>query len=212
MENQQQVDALIEHLRTQKLNTKTAEYRWDRQSGALHLRADFDNGSVFTLCLLDQTHAGMIRDLFQDNLKARFAEESEFRDLLKLELGKRYTIIVENGFGLGVNAIQFVPVRIQVGRFAQHAHCIDLVIRIKRKRDFSVIKFYGKKSYAIFRDWLEINTDFLGPVDNSGPMPCRQSKYLSFDDRYMTDAIASAGVAPIYQNIVTCRPETGGAR
>lgn len=212
MEDQTQLDALLEHLRTQKLRTATAEYHWDRPSGALCIRADFDNGTSFNFRLLAPNNAGTIRDLFQENLKARFAEECEYRDLLKLEVGKRYTILVESEFGLGVHAIQFTLERIQVGRFAQYSHCIDLIVWIKRKRDPRVIQFYGKKSYAIFQDWLEIDTDPLGPVDNSGPLPCRQSKYLSFDDRYMTDAIASAGVAPLYQNIISCRREKGGAQ
>lgn len=199
MENQNQIDYLIAHLRGEKLRTSTAEYRWERSSGTLIIRADFENGTEFKLQLPNPANAGTLRELFQENLKARFAEECEYRDLLKLEPGKRYTLLVDSEMGLGVHAIQFALETIRVGRFAQYAHCIELIVKIKRKRDPRVIQFYGKKSFAIFEGWLEINTDPFGPADTSGPLTCRRSKYLSFDERYMTDAIRAAGVKPLYE-------------
>ncbi len=209
MENQKQLESLTEHLRSHKIRTSTAEYRWDRSSGALVLRAAFDNGTSFNFYVMNPPNAGEIRDLYQENLKARFAEESEFKDLLKLDLRKRYTILLESEFGLGVNSLQFTLERIQVGRFAQHAHCIDLVVQIKRKRDLRILKFYGRMSFALFDGWIEINTDPFGPVDTSGVLPSRQSKYASFDDRYMTDAIGSAGSAPLFQRVESHRREKG---
>jgi hypothetical protein len=201
MNDQNQIDSLVAHLRNEKLRTSTAEFRWERSSGTLFIRADFENGAIFALQLSSPTNAGTLRDLFQENLKARFAEECEFRDLLKLETGKRYTALLESEFGLGVHAIQFVLDTVRVGRFAQYAHCIDLIVKIKRKRDLQAFKFYGKKSFAIFDGWIEVNTDPFGPVDNSGVLPSRQSKYLSFDERYMTDAIRAAGVKPLCEKL-----------
>lgn len=201
MTDQNQIDSLIAHLRAEKLRTSTAEFRWERSSGSLFVRADFENGTNFDLRLLQPENAGTLRDLFQENLKARFAEESEFKDLLKLKPGKRYTVLLDSEFGLGVHAIQFALDTVRVGRFAQYVHCVDLIVKIKRKRDLQALKFYGKKSFAIFYGWLEINTDPFGPVDNSGALPSRQSKYLSFDERYMTDAIRAAGVKPLYEKL-----------
>lgn len=201
MTDQNQLDSLIAHLRIEKLRTSTAEFRWERSSGTLFIRADFENGAVFTLQLSSPTNAGTLRDLFQENLKARFAEECEFRDLLKLGSGKRYTVLLDSEFGLGVHAVQFVLDAIRVGRFAQYAHCVDLIVKIKRKRDLRAFKFYGKKSFAIFDGWIEINTDPFGPVDNSGVLPTQRSKYLSFDERYMADAIRAAGRKPLYEKL-----------
>lgn len=212
MENEMTIPQLIGLLTSSDLIPDSTETRLDRQSGALRIRAKFANGECVDMDITGKKDIADIYDLFQENLKRVFARDCEYRDLLKLEIGKRYTILVESEFGLGVHAIQFTLEKIRVGRFAQYAHCIDLIIRIKRKRDPRVIQFYGKKSFAIFQNWIDINTDPLGPVDNSGPLSCRQSKYLSFDDRYMTDAVASAGETPLYQSVVPCRREKGGVR
>lgn len=121
--------------------------------------------------------------------------------LQKLEIGKRYTILVENEMGFGVSAIQITLDSIRVGRYAQYDNCINLIFKRKGARSLSGIAFYGSKSFAIFEGWIELNTEPFGPAENHGVMTVRKMKYASCDERFMTDAIASSKSAPLFYKL-----------
>lgn len=202
MENQ--ISQLIAHLENHDLVQSTSETWIDRPSNTLRVRASFVNGGSFSLDVSDREALVKIRTLFQKNLMRVFARTSEFRELFKLQIGERYTIVVQNEMGFGVNAVQFTLDSFSVGRYAQHDNCIDLIFKPKRKRNLHCIKFYGRKHFAIFAGWVDINTDPFGPAEENGIMTVRKMKYASCDDRFLTDAIASASVAPIISKL----PET----
>lgn len=211
MENQDQINQLIEHLEKFDLVQAPSEKWQDRSSGILRVRASFENGQSFTLDIADRETIAKVNALFQTNLKRVFARTSEFRDLLNLKVGERYTIVVDSEIGLGVYAIQFKLDQIKVGRYAQYDNCVELIFKPKGKRNLRGLQFYGNKPFAVFPDWVNVNTDPFGPVDDSGPLSCRRSKYSSFDERYLTDAIRSSGVSPVYANLTPLRSK-GGVR
>ena len=201
MENQEQIKNLISHLQEHSLVLSPSETWLDRQSETLCVRATFENGEKFQVNVTEKDSIAKIRVLWQENLKTVFAKTSEYRDLLKLQVGKRYTVIVDSEMGLGVVATQIALQDIRVGRYAQYDNCIELIYKRKGVRNLRGMQFYGKKPFAIFEGWIEVNTDPFGHEDRTGPLVCRQSKYLSFDDRYMTDAIAMAGINPLYTKL-----------
>ena len=59
-----------------------------------------------------------------------------------------------------------------------------------------------------FEGWIDVDTNPFGPEIDEGRVTVKRSKYLSFDDRYMTDAITAAGVKPLYEKLFPMqRPE-----
>lgn len=123
---------------------------------------------------------------------------NQFSDLLSLESGKRYTIIVENEMGFGVSAVQFTFQESKMRRFAQYENCVEIIFTPKKKRNLHSIKFYGKRDFAIFEGWVELNTDPFSAPEDQGIMVVRRMKYSSCDSRFMDDAIASVKMAPLF--------------
>lgn len=123
---------------------------------------------------------------------------NQFSDLLNLEVGKRYTVIVENDMGFGVNAVQFTFHSSKLGRFAQYEHAVEVIFTPKKKRNLHSIKFYGKKDFALFEGWVDVNTDAFSAPEDQGIMVVRRMKYSSCDSRFMDDAIASVKATPLF--------------
>lgn len=207
MENQ--ISQLITHLENHDLVPSTSETWIDRPSHILRVRASFVNGGSFTLDVSDRETLVKIRVLFQKNLMRVLARTSDFRDLLKLQIGERYTVLVTNEMGFGVSAVQITLDTFGVGRYAQYDNCIDLIFKQKGKRNLRSIKFYGRKPFAIFAGWVNVNTDPFSAAEDQGPVTVRKMKYASCDDRFMTDAIASAGVAPIFSKLFETNNKQG---
>lgn len=123
---------------------------------------------------------------------------NQFSDLLNLEVGKRYTVIVENDMGFGVNAVQFTFHSSKLGRFAQYEHAVEVIFTPKQKRNLHGIKFYGKKDFALFEGWVDVNTDAFSAPEDQGIIVVRRMKYSSCDSRFMDDAIASVKATPLF--------------
>lgn len=123
---------------------------------------------------------------------------NQFSDLLNLESGKRYTVIVENEMGFGVNAVQFTFHSSKLGRFAQYENAVEVIFTPKKKRNLHSIKFYGKKDFALFDGWVDVNTDPFSAPEDQGVMVVRRMKYSSCDSRFMDDAIASVNATPLF--------------
>lgn len=122
---------------------------------------------------------------------------NQFSDLLNLENGKRYTIIVENDMGFGVNAVQFTFHSSKLGRFAQYENAVEVIFTPKKKRNLHSIKFYGKRDFVLFEGWVEVDTNPFGPYEDQGIVVSRKMKYSSCDSRFMDDAIASVKATPL---------------
>lgn len=122
---------------------------------------------------------------------------NQFSDLLNLETGKRYTVIVENDMGFGVKAVQFTFHSLKLGRFAQYENAVEVIFTPKKKRNLHSIKFYGKKDFALFEGWVDVNTDPFSAPEDQGIMVVKRMKYSSCDSRFMDDAIASVKATPL---------------
>jgi hypothetical protein len=194
----EQINQLLEALKTHDLNHTCSQSWIDRASGTLRARATFENGSKFELDIADKSQIPVVQSLFQENLKRVFSRVSEFRDLMTLQAQKKYTLIVNSELGFGVSAIQFTMHTVQVGRYAQYDNCIEIIFTPKRKRNLHSIKFYGKKDFALFEGWVEVDTNMFAEPEDQGIIVVRKAKYPSFDDRFMDDAIASVKVAPLF--------------
>ena len=125
---------------------------------------------------------------------------SQFKDFASLIQGERYTVLYLNEMGMGASSVQFVHHEARFGSYAQHSDAVQLIMKPKRKREFRQMWFHGSKEFAVFQGWVELDTEmFSAPVDD-GLFTSRKAKYLSFDKRYLFDAIKSAKVAPLFQS------------
>lgn len=197
----EQLNQLIAHFQNHELVPAQSECWLDRSAATLRVAAVFDNGTRFDLDITDRENIARVQIYFQEQLKRIFARTSEFRDLLKLELGKRYTVLVENEMGFGVSAVQITLDSIRAGRYAQYDNCINLIFKRKGARSLAGMAFYGLKSFAIFEGWVDLNTDPFGPAENQGPVTVKKMKYVSCDERFMSDAIATAKAAPLFSKL-----------
>lgn len=123
-------------------------------------------------------------------------EISEFKDFSKLERGGKYTLVLEGEMGF-VSKIHFTFEALKHGSFAQYTDSVELIFKITRKRNFSCVRFYGSKSFALWEGFVDPQVDpFTTPV-TEGIMTVQRTKYLSCDPRYLTDAINSVSQKPL---------------
>ena len=123
----------------------------------------------------------------------------QFHALTTLECDQKYTLLVMNAFGIGTNVIQLTLSEVKVSPYAQYAESVQLIFKPKGKRNLRGIRFHGSELCAIWKGWLDINSDaFEAPTLSESGFICGKSRYLSFDSRYITDAIESVPVSPLF--------------
>lgn len=124
----------------------------------------------------------------------------EFHALTQLEKGQKYTLLTQ-GF-LGVVAIQIILYEVRVGPWAQYSESVELIFKPKAKRNLRGLRFHGRESCVVWQGWIEVDTDpFRASEKSLDGVTIQQSRYLSFDSRYFTDAIASVSAAPFFSNV-----------
>ena len=128
-----------------------------------------------------------------------------FLALTRLEKGERYTLITLSGFGVGVCSSLFTLQDVKVSEYAQYSESVQLIFKLKGARTLKAMRFHGSKSFAIWKGWHDIKTDaFSSPEvteSNGTQITVSRSRYSSFDERYLTDAIASISIAPLFSKL-----------
>lgn len=126
----------------------------------------------------------------------------EFHALTQLESGQKYTLLVMSEFGIGAIAMQITLAEVKVSSYAQYSESVQLIFKPKGKRTLRGYRVHGSQSCAIWKGWLDIDTNaFEVPILSESGLICRKSRYLSFDAGYMTDAIASAKAVPMFSKV-----------
>lgn len=174
-------------------------YRIDRTT--YKFTVVFRNGQVFDVASSDTSEINNLTNLIQVHLKNHFAKTSEYKDLLSLESGKRYTLLVMSDFGIGVHAIHLTMEKTKVGKYAQYSDALELIFKPKNKRILRVLQFYGKKEFAIWENWIAVDTEAFTKGEDTPFATVKRSKYPSFDKRYLTDAIASVSEKPLFAKL-----------
>lgn len=128
-----------------------------------------------------------------------------FLALTSLKKGERYTLLTMSGFGIGVCASVFTLQDVKVSEYAQYSESVQLIFKLKGARTLQGMRFHGSKSFAIWKGWHNIKTDaFSSPEvteSNGTQVTVSRSLYSSFDERYLTDAIASVSTAPLFSKL-----------
>ena len=126
---------------------------------------------------------------------------SQFKGFADLVKGERYTILFLNELGFGANSVQFTHEESKFRSYAQYTDALQLVMKPKGKRQLRQMWFYGNKEFVVWKDWVRLDTDFLGASTDEGPFTVRKSKYASFDKRYLRDAIRSTPLKPLFSSV-----------
>ena len=126
----------------------------------------------------------------------------EFHALTQLKKGEKYTLLTMSQLGIGAVSFQITVEGVKVGRYAQYEESVQLIFKRKGKRKLDGLRFHGSKSCAIRNGWIDLYTDpFTAPRLGATGFFSYESRYVSFDQRYMTNAIVSAPVPPIFTKL-----------
>lgn len=126
----------------------------------------------------------------------------EFHALTNLEKARKCTLLIPSSLGIGAVSLQITIENVTVSKYAQYEESVQLIFKLKGKRNLQGTRFHGSQSVAVWEGWVEIHIDpYSAPMISKSGLVGRESRYLSFDDRYMTDAITSVNVAPIFSKI-----------
>lgn len=189
---------LIEKLKTVKIDL--VKSHWHKSSGqGLCLNVVLEDGSACT----DQIWEGDIIECVERILvlhrSMQKMETSRYKELAGLKKGQKYTLLSTNDFG-GANSTQITLEEVIFTKYAQYDDAVKIVFKKKRGRNLVSRYVYGIKQISVYAGWIELDTNmYTEPrtCPKSG-LTVKESKYLSCDDRYFTDALASAKSAPLF--------------
>lgn len=124
----------------------------------------------------------------------------EFHFITTLEKGQRYTVLVHGIFG--AVAIRLTLEDVKVSEYAQYSESVLLIYKPKGKRNSKGMRFHGRETCVIWSGWVELDTNpFSAPTVTESGLVCKAGKYASCDSRFMTDAIASTTIQPIFSKL-----------
>lgn len=106
-----------------------------------------------------------------------------------LQPGGRYTLVFHNEFGFPVaQKVTFWGYAMRT--YAQHSDVVQLTVAYRGGKTQWLKLFIGYEPLLIFRGWQELPGSALWDVKrSSGDATMRVSKYESFSDQYIEDAL-----------------------
>lgn len=106
-----------------------------------------------------------------------------------LQPGGRYTLVFHNEFGFPVaQKVTFWGYAMRT--YAQHSDVVQLTVAYRGGKTQWLKLFIGYEPLLIFRGWQELPESALWDVKgSSGDTTMRVSKYESFSDQYIEDAL-----------------------
>ena len=106
-----------------------------------------------------------------------------------LQPGGRYTLVYHNEFGFPVaQKVTFWGYAMRT--YAQHSDVVQLTVAYRGGKTQWLKLFIGYEPLLIFRGWQELPESALWDVKgSSGDTTMRVSKYGSFSDQYIEDAL-----------------------
>lgn len=111
--------------------------------------------------------------------------------------------LVGPGSLCGCYKIQGKVISVEVSGYAQYSHGVKLVLKPFRKKLARQYRFYGTPYYnnypAVYKGYVDVDTNpFTDKEISPNGTTVQTSKYLSGDERYLTDALASTTEKPVF--------------
>lgn len=135
---------------------------------------------------------------------AKVTRCDDFKKLLELKKGAKYTIVRSGGMGF-VFSVCCVLEEVRVEPYAQYPETFLLVVKPQRKRSLVGYRVYnspGRGELVIWEGYENPNVDMFGPARPSVTgMVVRESRYSSCDPRYMIDAFNSVSKEPVFARL-----------
>ncbi len=186
---------IIDTLRISDLILKSVNYFSPSRDGSYSFLGNFVNGSSFNLFIHNKEECKLLIEALKLKLHAQYSLTSQFKDFLQLKVGEKYTLAMMGDMGF-VFSRQFIFHSLEFGKYAQYTDSVKLIFKEKRKCNLAAITFYERKSFAIWAGFVEPNTDIYGGAKEEGGLIIQESKYLSCDSQYFTDALKSVDQKP----------------
>lgn len=117
--------------------------------------------------------------------------------MVNLIPGKKYTFVGFSEFGFPLS-IQFVLNEIQIKKYAQYENIPHLIIRPKKCRSLRVKRIFPEDKFIIWEGWINPNVNMWDTSDKNG---FAQSKFISFSDGYLKEALTSVEQNPILAKV-----------
>lgn len=111
------------------------------------------------------------------------------------EVGEKFTLVSFTEFGFPYT-LQFKLKKIDVVRYAQYPHALELVFRKKQARTDRRMVFLPGQEILIWRGWVDPDVDmWKGGTERYGDVTVNTG-LNSFDDKYLKIAKFSVGRLP----------------
>ncbi|MGL5381746.1 hypothetical protein [Clostridium sp.] len=122
-----------------------------------------------------------------------------FREL-KLEEGKKYTIVFYDGL-TGITTAKITLVDYYISNYAQYEECLYLEVKIGRKRYIREVIFTPNQPLLIGEGWETINFDSLYIEEERNGVTHKYSKILSQSKEWIECAYKQLGSKSLFYKI-----------
>ena len=119
------------------------------------------------------------------------------KELLNLQIGKRYTIVRQGGMGF-VFASHVEITDVKNEPYAQYTESIRLVFKLKGKRNLREMRFLPRDPYLVWEGWQVVNTEMYVESSQENGFTVRKS-LASFDPESFARAKRSVSHLPIIE-------------
>ncbi|PYE51617.1 hypothetical protein HUB98_06250 [Paenibacillus barcinonensis] len=152
--------------------------------------------------------ADMLTEFMQANTTHVTEDQQEI--INKLELGHKVSIVKFSEFGFP-QLTHTVIESVKVDRYAQYENALYITHKPKRKRTNWVEIILPYQEVAVYDGWIDFDIDAISltTITSNQHITVKQSKYTSFDSRYMADIKSSLSISPLItinskKEVITC--------
>ncbi|MCP1185069.1 hypothetical protein [Paenibacillus sp. 1781tsa1] len=124
--------------------------------------------------------------------------ETQQVTLNKLEEGRKVSIVKFTEFGFP-QLIHTVVQSVKVDRYAQYDNALYITHKPKRKRSNWVEIILPYQEVTVYEGWIDFDIDAISltTITSNQHVTVKQSRYSSFDPRYMADIKSSLSISPL---------------
>lgn len=142
--------------------------------------------------------AGMLVEYIEVNNTAEATQTVHQEALSALTAGSKVSIVRFSEFGFP-QLIHTVIEGVRVGKYAQYDDALYISHKTKRKRSVLTDVVLPYQNVTVFSGWIDFDIDSMSKITVKSDkfVTVKQSKYTSFDPRFMDDIKSSLSIIPL---------------
>lgn len=140
----------------------------------------------------------MLVEYIEVNTTLEVAQKAHQEALSSLSAGSKVTIVRFSEFGFP-QLVHTVVESVKVDKYAQYDDALYITHKPKRKRSNWTDVVLPYQDVTVFSGWIDFDIDSMSNVTVKSDrfVTVKQSKYTSFDPRFMEDIKSSLSIAPL---------------